>query len=72
MVENGKTDFRDGFTELRVPAGFCPDEIHRRIQRWKELYNVRTGEKLNKAEAVVKLLDKATKNVKIPNRNIEA
>lgn len=66
MAENDKTDFRDGYTELRVPAGFCSDEIHRRIERWRDIHNLRTGDKLNKAEAVVALLDKATKHIKLP------
>lgn len=49
--------------ELRVSK--VPEDVHLRVERWMEIHNGKTGEGLNKQEAVVRLLDKATKNIKI-------
>jgi len=65
MAENEKFLSR----ELRVPE--VPEDIHLRIERWKDIHNGKTGDRLNKAEAVVALLDKATKHVRIPENRIE-
>lgn len=50
--------------ELRVPE--VPEHLHLRIERWQEIHNGKTGEGLNKSESVIRLLDKATKHIKLP------
>lgn len=50
--------------ELRVEK--VPENIHLRIERWQEIFNGKTGEGINKQQAVIRLLDKATKHIKIP------
>jgi hypothetical protein len=60
MIGNGKGPYKD----LRVLD--LEDETHQRIERWKDLYNGRTGEGITKSDAAKKLLHKATKHIKLP------
>lgn len=62
MAEVEKSLFR----ELRVSN--VPENIHLRVERWMEIHNGKTGDGLNKQESVVRLLDKATKHIKLPTR----
>ena len=64
MAENEKFLSR----ELRVSE--VPEDIHLRVERWQEIYNGKTGEGINKQMAVIKLLDKATKHVRIPQHEL--
>jgi hypothetical protein len=52
-----------GFTELRVKE--CPKDIHKKIERYISMIDVREGRSLNKQSATVELLERATRKIKI-------
>lgn len=60
MTGNEKRPARD----LRVRE--LEDEIHLRIERWRDMYNLRTGEGIDKSDMAKIILEKATKHIKLP------
>lgn len=60
MTGNEKKPSRD----LRVRD--LEEEVHLRIERWRDMQNLRTGGGLDKSDAAKILLDKATKHIKLP------
>jgi hypothetical protein len=55
-----------GYKDLRVRD--LEEEVHLRIERWRDMHNLRTGSGLDKSDAAKILLDKATKHIKIPTQ----
>jgi hypothetical protein len=51
------------YTELRVNK--CPKVVHRKIERYISMMDVKEGRRLNKQTATVELLELATKNIKL-------
>jgi hypothetical protein len=59
---------KEGATSWDLRIEDAPGELHAKIEQWKKSHNSRTGSDINKGEAAIKLLERATKNVKLPNR----
>ena len=57
---------KEGATAWDLRIEDVPGELHAKIEQWKKVHNSRTGSDINKGEAVVKLLERATKTVKLP------
>jgi hypothetical protein len=57
---------KQGATSWDLRIERVPGELHARIDQWRKIHSSRTGEDINKGEAAIKLLERATKNVKIP------
>lgn len=51
--------------ELRVPQ--FPEILHKKVERYISLIHGRTGRELNKQTAIIELVEKATKSVKLIN-----
>lgn len=49
--------------ELRIPL--FPETLHQKVERYISLIHARTGRELNKQTAIIELVEKATKNVKL-------
>lgn len=49
--------------ELRVRD--FPVKLHRKVERYISLIHARTGRELTKQTAIVELVDKATRNIKL-------
>jgi hypothetical protein len=53
----------DGTTELRMPA--CSNLIHRKIEKYMKMVDLKEDRYLTKPEATEELLRKATKHIKL-------